>query len=75
MVPSVQQEYAVLIAPGQCVACAICVDVCPTAALRLGPDELLPAWRPELCTGCAVCERECPTAAIVLKHAQPNATP
>lgn len=58
----------------QCVACAICVDVCAVAALRLGPDDPVPVLQPERCTGCAVCEQECPTAAIVVNRPYAKAT-
>jgi electron transport complex protein RnfB len=50
----------------QCVSCAICVDVCPEAALVMGPDDLRPTCLAELCTACGECVRECPTAAITL---------
>ena len=60
---------------GQCVACAICVDVCLPAALTLGPNDLLPTWRADRCSGCDECEHECPTAAIIITHSQPNAIP
>ena len=51
----------------QCVVCAICVDVCAQAALRLGPEDRLPVLQPKRCNGCAVCVQECPTAAIHIK--------
>ena len=50
----------------QCVGCAICVDVCPEAALTMGPNALRPAWLPDRCTACGECVHECPTAAITL---------
>ena len=50
----------------QCVGCAICVDVCPEAALAMGPDDLRPACLPDRCTACGECVHECPTAAITL---------
>ena len=57
------------IEPGQCVACAICADVCPVAALTLAANELVPVFWPERCTACAACEHECPTGAISMKAA------
>ena len=62
------QRDIVQIDSGQCVACAICVDVCPQAALRLDAADLLPVLLPERCTGCGLCEQECPTAAIVVNR-------
>jgi Pyruvate/2-oxoacid:ferredoxin oxidoreductase delta subunit len=50
----------------QCVGCAICVDVCPEAALAMGSDDLRPVWLADRCTACAECVHECPTAAITL---------
>jgi formate hydrogenlyase subunit 6/NADH:ubiquinone oxidoreductase subunit I len=49
---------------GQCIACAICVDVCPQAALAMGSDDLRPTWRVGECNFCGVCAAECPTGAI-----------
>ena len=49
-----------------CVGCAICVDVCPEAALAMGPEDLCPSWLADRCTACGECVRECPTAAITL---------
>ena len=50
----------------QCVGCAICVDVCPEAALAMGPGDLRPTWLADRCTACGECVQECPTAAIRL---------
>jgi Na+-translocating ferredoxin:NAD+ oxidoreductase RNF subunit RnfB len=50
----------------QCVGCAVCADVCPEAALAMGPDDLRPTCLADRCTACGECIRECPTAAITL---------
>jgi formate hydrogenlyase subunit 6/NADH:ubiquinone oxidoreductase subunit I len=50
----------------QCVGCAICADVCPEAALAMGPNDLRPVCLLDRCTACGECVRECPTAAITL---------
>jgi len=50
----------------QCVGCAICADVCPEAALAMGPDDLRPVCLADRCTACGECVHECPTAAITL---------
>jgi len=52
---------------GQCIGCAICVDVCPADALKWNRQSLLPAWVARVCTGCRECELECPTAAIHIR--------
>ncbi len=71
--PFMIKRDIVQINPGQCVTCAICVDVCAKAALRLGPDDRVPELQPDRCTGCAVCEQECPTAAIVVDRSYAKA--
>ena len=48
----------------QCVGCAICADVCPTDAIHMGYNDILPTCIVRLCTACRACEIECPTAAI-----------
>ena len=59
----------------QCVGCAICVDVCPEAALAMGPNDLRPTWLADRCTACGECVHECPTAAITLGPALAAPTP
>ena len=54
----------VLIDEGQCIGCAVCVDVCTSAAFVWSRESLVPAWLAEKCSGCGTCEHECPTGAI-----------
>ena len=68
---------AIRIDAAQCVGCAICADVCPSDALRMGPEDLLPAWGAERCSVCGDCVRECPTGAVRLarrRHYQAGTT-
>lgn len=57
-------EYA------RCVACAICVQVCPVSCLDLslsGIDntkEVYPHLVTDTCIGCGFCARDCPTMTI-----------
>jgi Pyruvate/2-oxoacid:ferredoxin oxidoreductase delta subunit len=49
-----------------CMACGICVDVCPRSAIEL--DEL-PEIHEDLCSGCGECVKACPRAALTLEAA------
>jgi Na+-translocating ferredoxin:NAD+ oxidoreductase RNF subunit RnfB len=53
----------------QCVACAICADLCPQDALQMGREDLMPVWSARKCNGCAICARQCPTGAIGVMRA------
>jgi len=64
--PSGESSTVLQIDNSQCVGCAICVDVCPDAALAMGPNDLGPVWLADRCTACGECVHECPTAAITL---------
>lgn len=46
-----------------CIACGICVDVCPRSAIEL--DDL-PEIHEALCGGCGECVEACPRAALTL---------
>ena len=53
--------------PDKCVACLICVRVCPYGAPFINGDGVseIP---PSACMGCGICISECPAKAIVLKN-------
>ena len=61
-------------APPRCIACALCVDVCPQASLALVPAEPAgaePGGRPlallfddATCIRCGLCVHRCPTDAL-----------
>jgi NAD-dependent dihydropyrimidine dehydrogenase PreA subunit len=53
----------------RCTGCGICVEVCPTACLAMGPH--LP-WlaRPADCVSCGVCAEVCPANALRLEPVQ-----
>jgi ferredoxin len=44
-----------------CVACGVCVDICPEGAITL---EDIAVIDKEKCTECATCVDECPSEAI-----------
>ena len=54
-----------------CIACGMCVSVCPTGALDLEIRNSITGFRrfpvlaaAQKCIGCGACENECPTLAI-----------
>lgn len=63
------EAVQVAIDGGQCVGCAVCVDVCTSQAFAWSRESLAPAWLPEKCSGCGTCEHECPTGAICVSGA------
>ncbi|MFW6323960.1 MAG: 4Fe-4S dicluster domain-containing protein [Desulfovibrionales bacterium] len=55
----------------RCDGCAICIESCPTQALRVIPNRDRPGKKivsvaPKLCEGCGVCQATCPKEAIFL---------
>jgi NAD-dependent dihydropyrimidine dehydrogenase PreA subunit len=61
--PSSARMAVALIQADKCAGCGICVDVCPTGALRVDGHALVD---PGLCTACAACVGECPTGAVII---------
>lgn len=47
-----------------CTACGLCIELCPTAAIRFD-DEGEIATDPLLCTKCCACVKECPNQARI----------
>ncbi|MFB0550975.1 MAG: 4Fe-4S dicluster domain-containing protein [Nitrososphaeria archaeon] len=54
---------AILIDPGLCMGCRMCLVVCPFGALSLKDGEEIPI-KCDLCNGEAKCASFCPTGAI-----------
>lgn len=56
-----------------CIACGMCVTVCPVSALALsliGQDDLktcFPALTDRPCIGCGLCKKSCPMDAIIME--------
>ncbi|MEN6440256.1 MAG: FAD-dependent oxidoreductase [Syntrophobacter sp.] len=55
--------------PGRCVACLVCVRVCPYNIPRIG-EEQVSEINEALCQGCGTCVSECPVRAIQLNHCE-----
>jgi formate hydrogenlyase subunit 6/NADH:ubiquinone oxidoreductase subunit I len=51
-----------------CTGCGVCVAVCPTRCLAMGPRH---PWlpRPADCVSCGLCVEVCPAAALRLQAA------
>ncbi|PIP41591.1 MAG: hypothetical protein COX19_03115 [Desulfobacterales bacterium CG23_combo_of_CG06-09_8_20_14_all_51_8] len=56
-----------------CIACTMCVNICPTGALDLEIRNSIKGFRrfpvlanPQKCIGCRACEEECPAGAIFM---------
>ncbi len=46
----------------ECTACGLCVDVCPSDAIKEGDDFY--TIEADLCDDCGACVDECPSDAI-----------
>ena len=62
---SVSPEVAYVI-PEKCNLCGVCINQCPTNAIRMGKDKV--TIDPISCIGCGVCVPICPNGAIDLKN-------
>jgi ferredoxin len=62
---------------GRCDGCALCIEVCPTQALRIIANRERPGKRvvsvtPKRCSGCGVCQATCPKEAIFVPGLSPD---
>ncbi len=46
----------------ECIGCGVCVDACPSDAIKMVDD--LAVIDEELCVDCGACVDECPNGAI-----------
>lgn len=58
-------EVAYLV-PGKCNGCSVCLDRCPTRAIRKSKNEVI--VDPISCIGCGVCVPQCPEGALDLRN-------
>ena len=59
-------ERTVYVDTAHCTGCGVCVEVCPTGAIRLvdGETGRYAEVRQSECRGCEVCVEACPEGAI-----------
>ncbi|WP_019630154.1 4Fe-4S dicluster domain-containing protein [Actinomadura atramentaria] len=53
-----------VVSAARCVACDVCVKVCPTDVFERGPDGVPVIARQGDCQTCFMCEAHCPTDAL-----------
>ncbi|MDO9537099.1 MAG: 4Fe-4S binding protein [Thermoplasmata archaeon] len=49
----------------ECVGCGVCVDACPSEAIKMVDD--VAAVDADACIDCEACVSECPNSAISMK--------
>jgi ferredoxin len=49
---------------GKCIACGMCMQVCPHAVLRLNGVGRVEIQNRDACMECGACSRNCPTEAL-----------
>jgi NAD-dependent dihydropyrimidine dehydrogenase PreA subunit len=60
-------RYVPVIDQDACIACGLCVALCPGHVVDLQAQNLVLA-HPEACTYCGLCEETCPVGAIALPY-------
>lgn len=60
-------DFLPKIDPDKCIACELCVRVCPNGVLALS-DDVPMVINPEACEYTGACQEICPTEAITLLY-------
>lgn len=56
-----QSTLKALVDKEKCIACSVCVDICPQQAITVDNVAVVAI---EKCTGCGACAAQCPVDAI-----------
>ncbi|MHA1732188.1 MAG: FAD-dependent oxidoreductase [Promethearchaeota archaeon] len=62
------EGIASIVDEDKCIACGMCVNVCPFDAIHLNYEKSCAEVSPVKCHGCGLCTGECPVGAIELGH-------
>ena len=63
-----------LLSPSRCVACDICVKICPANVFDAMPDDIPVIARQQDCQTCYLCEIYCPADALFVSPDAEHAT-
>ncbi len=64
---AVSAHNTLAFSPDLCIACGMCVAVCPHSVFALRPSNgsrALSVVRPDACMECGACRLNCPTSAL-----------
>jgi heterodisulfide reductase subunit A len=72
-----ENHMVVNIRKDRCDGCAMCIDVCPTQALKIIENrersgKHIVYVNPRLCEGCGVCQATCPKEALFIPGLAPD---
>lgn len=75
-----QNKAVINIRRDRCDGCAICIDTCPTHALKIIQNKERKGPRrhrivfvdPKLCEGCGICQATCPKESLFIPGLAPD---
>ena len=66
---NVPRKWDVVVIPGYCKNCTLCVEICPTKVLEMNEyNQIAEVVNLDVCTGCNLCEMLCPDFAIEVRE-------
>jgi len=64
-------RFCAQVAHDECIADALCADICPVEAIALDEQGSFACVDEALCIGCGLCVSVCPTGAVSMKTVRP----